>query len=178
MGRLSVFCATVVAFCQPSLVLAAEKACAPGELRTDSTPHSISIEWDLAGDADYDAACSVQYRAKGADAWREALPLFRVDNRRRFDDLQSFAEAVGIERHAVRVRKEEIFANWTIPAAPARIGPPDLTLKGGSRAVDAGAVVPNLGDDFVGKAPDLGACEYGRAMPLYGPRRQSLSAAR
>jgi hypothetical protein len=45
-----------------------------------------------------------------------------------------------------------------------------LTLKTGSKAVDAGTIVPNIADDFVGNAPDLGAYELGGEMPHYGPR--------
>ena len=45
-----------------------------------------------------------------------------------------------------------------------------LSLKPGSTAVDAGQAVPNLCDDFVGAAPDLGAHELGQPEPHYGPR--------
>jgi len=58
---------------------AGQKPCTPGELRTDSTPTCISIEWDLTGDSDHDATCGVKYREKGAADWKEALALFRVD---------------------------------------------------------------------------------------------------
>ncbi len=105
--------------------------------------------------------------------WGDSPEAFRwKNNRQRFKDLKGFAEAVGIEKHGIRVRKENIFANWSIPAEPARITPQHLTLQAGSEAVDAGAVVPNISDDFVGKAPDLGACEFGGEMPHYGPRQQ------
>jgi len=52
-----------------------------GSLRTDSTPTCISLEWDITGDSDNDATCTAQYRAKGSDAWKDALPLFRVNYR-------------------------------------------------------------------------------------------------
>jgi hypothetical protein len=58
---------------------AGDAPCTPGEVRTDSTPHSISIEWDVTGDGDHDATCKVQYRQQGSDKWLDALPLFRVD---------------------------------------------------------------------------------------------------
>ena len=103
--------------------------------------------------------------------WGNSPEAFRwIKGRQRFKDLQSFAEAVGIEKHGVRVRKEQIFADWSIPLEPARVGPQHLTLKPGSEALDAGAVVPNIADDFVDKAPDLGAYEFGSEMPHYGPR--------
>jgi len=37
-------------------------------------------------------------------------------------------------------------------------------------AIDAGVAIPNVTDGFVGKAPDLGAYEYGVPLPHYGPR--------
>ncbi|MBD2445800.1 right-handed parallel beta-helix repeat-containing protein [Nostoc sp. FACHB-152] len=36
---------------------------------------------------------------------------------------------------------------------------PDFTLQSDSPAVDAGAIIPGITDDFVGKAPDIGAYE-------------------
>ena len=45
-----------------------------------------------------------------------------------------------------------------------------LTLKPGGGAIDAGQALPNLCDDFAGKAPDFGAYEFGRPAPHYGPR--------
>jgi hypothetical protein len=46
----------------------------------------------------------------------------------------------------------------------------DFRLKPGSRAVDAGAVLPSITDDFTGRAPDLGAYELDRPLPHYGVR--------
>jgi hypothetical protein len=102
--------------------------------------------------------------------WGTARNAFRWENNKLFPDVAAFAQAVGIERHGLRVDKEKIFANWTIPAALARVAPQDLTLKTGSNAIDAGAALPNISGDFSGKAPDLGAHEYGKPMSRYGPR--------
>jgi hypothetical protein len=46
----------------------------------------------------------------------------------------------------------------------------DLRLSPGSRAVDAGVVLPNFNEGFTGAAPDLGCCELGQPLPHYGPR--------
>jgi len=46
----------------------------------------------------------------------------------------------------------------------------DLRLKVTSPAIDTGVFIPNVTDDFTGKAPDLGAYEHGQPMPKYGPR--------
>jgi hypothetical protein len=46
----------------------------------------------------------------------------------------------------------------------------DFRLKPGSAAVDRGVALPNITDGFTGQAPDLGALEGGRPVPIYGPR--------
>jgi hypothetical protein len=46
----------------------------------------------------------------------------------------------------------------------------DLRLKKGAAAIDAGTPLPNITDGFLGRAPDLGAYEYGAPVPHYGPR--------
>ena len=45
----------------------------------------------------------------------------------------------------------------------------NFRLKPGSKAVDAGVSIPGINDNFVGRAPDLGALEVGRPEPKYGP---------
>jgi len=68
------------------------------------------------------------------------------------------------------VKCSEIFENWNLPAQAARIEPFTLRLREGASAIDAGARLPNINDDFYGKAPDLGASEFGAPAALYGPR--------
>ena len=46
----------------------------------------------------------------------------------------------------------------------------DFRLQPGSAAVDRGVALPNVTDGFTGQAPDLGALEVGRPLPIYGPR--------
>jgi hypothetical protein len=46
----------------------------------------------------------------------------------------------------------------------------DFRLKPGSKAVDAGVVIPTVNDGFTGRAPDLGALEVRKPEPKYGPR--------
>ena len=48
----------------------------------------------------------------------------------------------------------------------------DFRLKPGSAAIDKGVVLPTVTDGFEGQAPDLGALESGRPVPIYGPRPQ------
>jgi hypothetical protein len=44
-------------------------------------------------------------------------------------------------------------------------------LKPNSAAVDRGTELPTITDGFTGAAPDLGALEYGKPLPHYGPER-------
>lgn len=46
----------------------------------------------------------------------------------------------------------------------------DFRLRAESAAVDAGCECSTLTDGFTGNAPDLGAYEYGKPLPQYGPR--------
>jgi hypothetical protein len=49
----------------------------------------------------------------------------------------------------------------------------DVRLRENSPAIDAAnEVLPNVNDDFLGKAPDLGAIEFGKPLPHYGPRTE------
>jgi len=98
----------------------------------------------------------------------------QVNDSEMFRTLPDFQRATGQEAHGVVV-DYDIFRNVR-PPDPRRphavyeIGDMDFTLRPGSAAVDAGCRLPNLNDDFTGKAPDLGALEVGRVAPVYGPR--------
>ncbi len=58
-------------------------------------------------------------------------------------------------------------ADYTNFAAPA-----DVTLRPASNAVNAGLVLPNINDGYLGGVPDLGGWESGRPTPTYGVRNQ------
>ncbi len=47
----------------------------------------------------------------------------------------------------------------------------DFRLKPDAAAVDTGCILPNVNDNYTGKAPDLGALEFGQPIPVYGPRQ-------
>ncbi len=48
----------------------------------------------------------------------------------------------------------------------------DWRLAEKSDAVDKGVVLPGFNDGFAGKAPDLGALEFGAELPSFGPREK------
>jgi hypothetical protein len=95
--------------------------------------------------------------------------------RRQFADLESYSEATGNDTHSVLIDYSD-FVNvpplnrenpWTLHD-PADV---DFTLRRGSAAIDAGVVLPGVNDVAICNAPDLGAHEYGAAIPVYGPRK-------
>jgi hypothetical protein len=99
---------------------------------------------------------------------------------RPFGSLADYAAATGQDTHSVLV-DYDIFVNVpkydmrnnpadkTTVIVPANLGI-DFSLKAGSAAIDKGTFIPNVTDDYTGAAPDLGALEYGRPLPHWGPR--------
>ena len=52
----------------------------PGELVVDPpTLHCVGFRWMVEGDANGNARCEVSYRKSGADEWKRALPLHRIN---------------------------------------------------------------------------------------------------
>src|SRR5207249_5580858 len=97
-----------------------------------------------------------------------------VRNAQRFKTLAELTAATGQEAHGVEL-DYDIFENVRppdpkTPHAVYHAADFDFRLKPGARAVDAGVRLPNINDDFSGQAPDLGAYELGKELPVYGPR--------
>ena len=88
-----------------------------------------------------------------------------------FDDMKNKAP---VEQHATLVDPATAFAGGVKPPADETRAVDrivnDLRLKAGTAALDAGTALPGFNDSFSGKAPDLGAYEFGAAWPGYGPR--------
>lgn len=75
------------------------------------------------------------------------------------------------EKNAVEVDLTVFSAAVAYPASPMTLYPtPDLRLRAGSAAQNAGEPIPNVNTGYAGSAPDLGAYEAGTALPVYGPR--------
>ena len=73
------------------------------------------------------------------------------------------------ESNAVQLDLSVFNGPVTIPANPVGVNvPPNLELAAGSPAIDRGDTLAGFNDGFVGAAPDLGAYERGRAVPVYG----------
>ena len=91
-----------------------------------------------------------------------------------FETLADFSKATGQEIHGIEI-DYDIFEKLAKPNANEKYAvhhAMDLNfrLKPKSKAVDAGVVIPTINDDFVGRAPDLGALEVGAPETKYGPR--------
>jgi hypothetical protein len=88
-----------------------------------------------------------------------------------YPTLGSFAAASGLEMNGRRIDRATCFTAFDVPGpAPVPIPAQYMMLKPGCNAVDAGAILPNINDDFLGNGPDLGAFEAGQLPPIYGPR--------
>jgi hypothetical protein len=103
---------------------------------------------------------------------RQNAPIALVQ--RVFPTLQAYSKATGQDRHS-RLVDYDIFVNapmpdFTDPTHVVDVDSVDLRLREGAAAIDAGTELPNVTDGFRGKAPDLGAYEFGTPMPHYGPR--------
>jgi len=91
-----------------------------------------------------------------------------------FRTLADFRQATGQETHGVELDFDAF--EELAPPDPAKrhhvYHAMDLNfqLKAGSKAVDAGVVLPTINDNYNGSAPDLGALERGMPTPHYGAR--------
>ncbi len=122
----------------------------------------FSPDWEWA-DLDYDGFATGRFREFAS-----------LQNVHRFATLEDFRTKSGIERHATFLGADPRFASGVKAPVDVKIRYPlkvnDLRLAAGSQAIDAGAFLPNIDDGFTGQAPELGAYEYGKALPHYGPR--------
>ena len=105
----------------------------------------------------------------------EDLKQFANWNEKRYGTMEQFRETTGLEKHGfVLTRFEGIFApSLKLPVNAKTVYPiannaPQLAEN--SPVIDKGQVIPNINDDYKGKAPDIGAWEFGGKRPHYGPR--------
>jgi hypothetical protein len=116
---------------------------------------------DWRTDLDYD----------GFDWGDSTRPFFTTPPPTTHPDLESFSAATGQEANGIRISHQTCIPTMVVPAnSPEPVPPQHLVLAPGCPAIDAGAILPNINDGFVGSAPDLGAYEDGQPLPTYGPR--------
>jgi hypothetical protein len=89
-----------------------------------------------------------------------------------YDSFAEFHEGEGFQQHG-RLVDYSIFENATRPPGEGTTlepGSRDLRLRSAASVRDAGLPIPGINDGYEGPAPDLGAYEYARTPPAYGPR--------
>ena len=89
--------------------------------------------------------------------------------------MKEFRKSTGFERHGMEINHLD-FMNVQMPDASQKgliypVDGTDFRLRPKSKAIDAGVALPNINDNFSGKAPDIGALEVGHPSPHYGPRK-------
>ncbi|MCZ7648567.1 MAG: right-handed parallel beta-helix repeat-containing protein [Planctomycetota bacterium] len=114
--------------------------------------------------------CDFDYDGYGGGPWRDFLKWNNV----RYKTLEE-AQGKGVAyKNARLVKVDGLFASGLKQPEDAKTqfkpGVNDLRLKEGAEALDAGTPLPGITDGFAGKAPDLGAYEFGAELPHYGPR--------
>jgi hypothetical protein len=114
----------------------------------------------------FNSTCEFDYNAVGT----YQTPFKGLIGNKTFTDIKGLNRLTG-GKHSVRVDMDDFAApvDFPYPAYPKR-EPADLRLKPGSAAVDAAVSIPNINDNHSGGAPDIGAYEFGRELPHYGPR--------
>ncbi len=114
--------------------------------------------------------CDFDYDGFGGGPWQQFLKWHGL----RFSTLEETRAKAPVYRHAVLVDAATVFASGIRPPETwARRHDPlamDLRLRPGTEALDTGQRLPGFNDDYRGKAPDLGAYEFGASLPQYGPR--------
>ena len=97
--------------------------------------------------------------------------------------LPEIRKTTGLEAHGVQLDAEACFQN-PLPTT-AEIDQalktwtgvhPDFSLRKDSPAIDNGQIIPNIADVFVGRAPDLGALEFGAPLPHWGIRPETAAS--
>jgi hypothetical protein len=80
-----------------------------------------------------------------------------------------------VEPHGIRVDMSvfDPAVEFPNPPLPER-EPADLRPRAGSKVVDAGLRIPQVNDDYLGSAPDIGAYEALQRLPIYGPRPEGV----
>jgi len=141
------------------------------------TRYSSSDYNGFRPNTDSDVAFEWALPASGATADFNSPDHNVTLDRQSFGSLEDYSRATGQDRNSIIV-DYDIFRN--VPELDARETSTlqniydaddfDFRLRRDAAAIDRGMVIPNVTDGFGGRAPDLGALEFGEATPHYGPR--------
>lgn len=120
---------------------------------------------------------------KGSFAW-DGPPFDSANGGRvhkAYDTLSAYQKGSGEDAHSVIVGLDAfVHVEPTDEADPRRLYKPedmDFRLRPHAAAIDRGMVLATITDGFAGRAPDLGALEFGQPIPHYGPERWPVGVA-
>ncbi len=134
----------------------------------DLTNHTVDMDYDGIG-----GIFMISDRNGARDIDAAAYPGSRyVRGEGLRIPIESIRKTAGTLEHYRAVDPANLFSK-VLPAMHewrVETERPVMLLKEGSNAIDAGTILPTITDGFTGKAPDLGAHEFGKPAPHYGPR--------
>ncbi len=118
----------------------------------------------------YNSTCLFDYNAVGT----VNTPFAGLIGNQRFNTIDGLHKLTGAQ-NCIQIGLNAFASDveFPDPVFPER-EPQDLRLTPDAPAVNAGLVLPNINDDFEGKAPDIGAYETGKSLPHYGPRPRQI----
>ncbi len=106
--------------------------------------------------------------------WGNFIYAFKWGYNIRLENIEEFQTLTGHEMNAIRIDRNTCFETFNVPnPPPASIPFQFMTLNPDCDAVDAGITLPNINDNYLGDAPDMGAYEYGNDLPHFGPRDET-----
>jgi hypothetical protein len=73
------------------------------------TLRSLAVEWSIEGDANHNAVATVQYRESGQTAWKEGLPLVRLQNEQVLPEMGLPPELAGFDYTAPNMFTGSVF---------------------------------------------------------------------
>ncbi|QEG22601.1 right-handed parallel beta-helix repeat-containing protein [Mariniblastus fucicola] len=113
-----------------------------------------------------DATCDFNYDGFGSSGTGSFVGRIGATN---FDGLAQM-QALTTETDAVELDLSVFEDSVSVPAIPVEEhSPPSFELAAQSSAIDVGVALTGFNDRFTGTAPDLGAYEFGKPIPVYGP---------
>ncbi|MFH1737949.1 MAG: hypothetical protein ABIH23_02990 [bacterium] len=139
------------------------------------------FEWTIQGDDNHNAAVTVDYRRKGEDTWRDALPLLRIHNEK------TVYPNLGLDYTAPNMFAGSIFdlEPGTVYECKFEMSDPDgaqgqtshsvsVTTRNEPRPFDSGRTLHVYPSGYKGPKeephyPDLLAAYYGKGQGYWGP---------
>ncbi len=113
------------------------------------------------------------------NAFRNGLPSQQwMVGKESYATLEALQAETGFDKASLLLDDYSLFAGAGEPPHNAKDAgfvlprQVDLRPKEDAAIVDAACPLPGINDDHNGKAPDIGAYEFGRELPHYGPRTE------